>query len=597
MASIMTNASAMTALQTLRKVTTDLEGTQDRISTGLKVNVAKDNAAYWSISSTMKSDVAGFKAVSDALGLGTSTAVNASNGADSVKNMLTAMKQRIVAAQSNGTDPKFLQAEVDQYIQQIEGVVASASFNGDNWLNVNYSPDGSAKDLNVDVLATLSRSESGVTPSYISFTRQDMRSDSILGQATIEQKIDSTVAAKASQVFDIGTSSGVYIDGQNLGLDKLTFKFTSEALTVNYQQKKVVGAGTSVNGDIVALTLKPITTDVTVDLSTIKYTTDQATTEALITKAINDAIVKQTYASMLPSVIDQSKTLAAASQRQALVDSAYDVAYTKHLAQTGKATDFEGAKAYGEATKLAIGAAYDRGDTAYNAKLTDGTTDLFTAALDLSGAAAALTLGLGSAASTAAVTAATSAPGLLGAAAPTDFATADAMLKDRTVKSAFATIDGKRQLQFTVGAGYKSATASADMTAAGNKVVDTNYNSKIEGLWVQTKESDAFGGLAELKQLDVQNNATRSLEAIDSMLTKVIVKAAAVGSIENRIGIQTDFLSKLTDAVNKGIGLLIDADMNEESSRLQALQVQQQLATQALSIANQGPQNILSLFR
>ncbi|HYD71149.1 MAG TPA: flagellin, partial [Azospirillum sp.] len=78
MASIMTNASAMTALQTLRRVTGDLDTTQDRISTGLKVNNAKDNAAYWSIATTMKADVAGFKAVKESLELGTGTTNTAS---------------------------------------------------------------------------------------------------------------------------------------------------------------------------------------------------------------------------------------------------------------------------------------------------------------------------------------------------------------------------------------------------------------------------------------------------------------------------------------------------------------------------------------
>ena len=53
----------------------------------------------------------------------------------------------------------------------------------------------------------------------------------------------------------------------------------------------------------------------------------------------------------------------------------------------------------------------------------------------------------------------------------------------------------------------------------------------------------------------------------------------------------------MTDAIKSGIGTLIDADMEEASARLQALQVQQQLATQSLSIANQAPQNILSLFQ
>ena len=66
---------------------------------------------------------------------------------------------------------------------------------------------------------------------------------------------------------------------------------------------------------------------------------------------------------------------------------------------------------------------------------------------------------------------------------------------------------------------------------------------------------------------------------------------------KKRIDTQAEFVTNLTDSLTTGIGSLVDADMEETSARLQALQVQQQLATQSLSIANQQPQNILSLFR
>ena len=67
--------------------------------------------------------------------------------------------------------------------------------------------------------------------------------------------------------------------------------------------------------------------------------------------------------------------------------------------------------------------------------------------------------------------------------------------------------------------------------------------------------------------------------------------------MKQRTNMQREFVSSLMDAINRGIGALVDADMNEESTRLQALQVQQQMGVQALSIANQNSQSILSLFR
>jgi flagellin len=87
------------------------------------------------------------------------------------------------------------------------------------------------------------------------------------------------------------------------------------------------------------------------------------------------------------------------------------------------------------------------------------------------------------------------------------------------------------------------------------------------------------------------------LGSIEGMLQTSIDAASEFGSTQKRIDIQTNFVGKLTDALKSGIGSMVDADMEETSARLQALQVQQQLATQALSIANQQPQNILALFR
>ncbi|MFC7611528.1 flagellin [Teichococcus aestuarii] len=87
------------------------------------------------------------------------------------------------------------------------------------------------------------------------------------------------------------------------------------------------------------------------------------------------------------------------------------------------------------------------------------------------------------------------------------------------------------------------------------------------------------------------------LEKLDTATTNVSNAAATFGTAGNRIDMQKDFLDKLVDTLTTGLGALVDADMSEEAARLQALQVQEQLGTQALSIANQAPQSILSLFR
>lgn len=119
--------------------------------------------------------------------------------------------------------------------------------------------------------------------------------------------------------------------------------------------------------------------------------------------------------------------------------------------------------------------------------------------------------------------------------------------------------------------------------------------------------SDAFStGVADLDAVVTALNATltaatigtqASLDIVDGQLDTVNTAASTFGAAQIRIDAQAEFLGKQMDALKTGVGALVDADMEEASARLTALQTQQQLGIQALSIANQAPQSVLSLFR
>ena len=83
----------------------------------------------------------------------------------------------------------------------------------------------------------------------------------------------------------------------------------------------------------------------------------------------------------------------------------------------------------------------------------------------------------------------------------------------------------------------------------------------------------------------------------DAALAEMTSAATSLGAVQARLTLQKNFISSLMEAIDQGIGQLVDADMNEESTKLQALQVQAQLGIQSLSIANQNSQNILTLFQ
>ncbi|MFM9977371.1 MAG: flagellin [Sphingomonadaceae bacterium] len=91
--------------------------------------------------------------------------------------------------------------------------------------------------------------------------------------------------------------------------------------------------------------------------------------------------------------------------------------------------------------------------------------------------------------------------------------------------------------------------------------------------------------------------ATTMIDTLTATQTNLATSLSNLGSASRRIDAQSTFTSKLSDSIESGIGNLVDADLAKESAKLQALQVKQQLGVQALSIANQAPQTIISLFR
>ena len=138
MASINTNVAAMTALRSLTATNSALTQTQDRISTGLRVATAADNAAYWSIATTMKSDNSSLSTVQDALGLGAAFVDVAYTALDEAKNIVTKIKDKLVAAAQPGLDRAKIQTEVTELQAQLTGMAGAATLQGQNWLSVEF---------------------------------------------------------------------------------------------------------------------------------------------------------------------------------------------------------------------------------------------------------------------------------------------------------------------------------------------------------------------------------------------------------------------------------------------------------------------------
>ena len=411
MSSILTNTSAMVALQTMKGINANLNKTQADISTGKSIASAKDNAAVWAISKVMESDVEGFKGISDSLSVGSATLTVARNASETVTKLLTEVKGKIVAAQAENVDRTKIQTDIDALTKQIESTVGAAQFNGLNLV------DGSQTSVNV--LSSLDRSQAGVTSSNI----------------TVDAKNLST-SAGAALTAGGGTLGGVTNVAGPPSVDYVVNGTPATLNTFAFQG----GAGALAKSDATA---------------------DPADLTELIA---GDKI----------------------SLKIGTVEGSYVV-------QKG-----------------------DTGD--------------------------ALVAGL----------------------------------------KASLTTNGLSDSDFTL------------TLNAGELQVENNTNVDAA---ISSSATRGTGGLAGLNTVDVVNDPATALQDIEGMLQTSIDAAASFGSSQKRIDIQNEFVGKLTDSLKTGIGVMVDTDMEEASARLQALQVQQQLATQALSIANQQPQGLLSLFR
>ncbi|MDG1128583.1 flagellin [Seohaeicola saemankumensis] len=438
MSSILTNNGAMVALQTLKNINADLGKTQNMISTGKSVSSAKDNAALWAISKVMESDVKGFKAISSSLSLGQSTVAVARQASETVTDLLTQMKEKIVASQESNVDRGKIQEDIVALRDQITSVTTAAQFNGLNLLSNRENTAGSGS---VDILSSLDRAATGVTSSNISVRKQDL-----------------------------GTTATNWTTG------------TAEA----------AGSGTRISG-----------------------TLDAATAVALAGNG---------------TVVDNSETL--------VIDTvAAGVGFQINISASGGTVP----AAFNTTAAREVSYVARDGDT--QADVANALANAFNNRVQ--------------------------------------------GLKDA------GTLPAASQLNAAVTVGATGA-ATITFTSSSALAADT-----VSLQAVQTNGATAGGRLEALNDIDVTTGAgsDSALTEIEGLIQVAINSASAFGSAQGRVDTQMAFVDQMTDALRSGIGTLVDADMEEASARLQALQVQQQLGIQSLSIANQAPQSILSLFR
>jgi flagellin len=250
---MMTNAAAMAALQTLRDINSKMETTQQRISSGYRVETASDNAAYWSIATTMRSDNKALSTVQDALGLGAAKTDTAYTGLSSAIDVVTEIKSKLVAAREPGVDKNKINEELKELKNQLQSISESASFSGENWLfndttvppgtvemvgSFNRASDGTVAvetlefNTMTSTLIDKNNAADGILTRAVTVTQPDTASTATISASYFLLDSSSATGAAASEIMLDGSTPPHNIDGMISAVDAMLSTLTDSAATL-----------------------------------------------------------------------------------------------------------------------------------------------------------------------------------------------------------------------------------------------------------------------------------------------------------------------------------------------------------------------------
>lgn len=588
--SVLTNTSAMNALFKLNQTQKSLDINQSRINTGFKVGSAKDDAATFVVAQGMRSDVAGFKQVRENMALGLSTLGTATKAAEQINEELVSIKEKIIQASNQETGRADIQTAIDRSIQNIQGFTSSATFNGINLIDGLRAQSGEefevVSSMNRDSAGALSLGKISVGYQDLSIEETDRGLGMVkdinvtAGKATetlttrndpLSVSIDlAQVAASASSAGESFDLTFVDADGEE---QTITFEVTSSATDAANSDFKLEAGTSAVTGSVADTgSFREALSNLLADggaLSGLGFSIDETATATSVVINRNDVGGEGQLVGF--EVADGNTELDSAAASTVVNESAGGNVQAE--------IEFNATTRNGEtqATQLKAG---DEIDLIFN----DGTNDhKFTLVVGEDNEYA------------------TTADGTLitGSANKYQLSYESAVTKDNgdavTVSELANRVKEILLNEGTTAAGMNGAIGAAvtigDFTITNNNnkvsIVDTNQAAANTESLVGFNMNSSTGGSLDFDFMLEQINAAE--EHLNSV-------QAQLGSAEKALESQDTYMESLVNAVEDGIGTLVDANMAEESAKFQALQVQQQLGLQALGIANSQPQSILSLF-
>lgn len=253
MFSVVTNNNALAALQALNNTQKSMATTQNRITTGLKVAGAADNASTFSIAQGMRSDVSGLKAAAQSIALGKSTVEVAVNAAQQISDKLNELKGKVTEGQAQNVDLAKIQQDMNSIVQSISDIGNAAQFNGVNLLNNSFASG-------LKVLTGLNRtSPTTETISSTTVAAQNLTTTN-LSIAGLSVTGNTNVSFAEGSGFTVATGDTISITTTNALGNAInhTFEFTTgAALTTATTTTPDGAAGTVAHSVVIAGTDTP----------------------------------------------------------------------------------------------------------------------------------------------------------------------------------------------------------------------------------------------------------------------------------------------------------------------------------------------------
>lgn len=225
MSYLLTNASALTALQNLTNTQNSLAQTQSELSTGLAIQHAADNTAYWSISQTMNSDNGALGAVSSALNVSASMVSTFTSALEQAISVVNLIKNDVVAAENPTTDLAKTQADIAAQQASLKQIVSSTAFNGQNWLQGDSTSGsatpGSLANSGAQTLVGGYTNAGGVTTISVNTGNTTLidANATAASNVGILSKDGATYAAASVLTLDVSTAGLTTTDFQNMLTD------------------------------------------------------------------------------------------------------------------------------------------------------------------------------------------------------------------------------------------------------------------------------------------------------------------------------------------------------------------------------------------